>query len=357
MPASRGRATRVTVDRAPRSRASAPRRPSPSTTRRSSPRCAAWRSSCGDPAVKKILTEADGIGTPATRAAIIETLFERGYVERVGRAIVSTETGRALIRSLPEVATTPDMTAAWEAALRAIADGQADARRVPRARRRAARAARRRGTRPRPHRGPARRAGHAAGPRPLAPQATRAQTPAPPPPKERRIMNRRISTHPSQRRAARAPHRSARSQPLLVACTHPRRSRVRAALDLGPGETRIYLVRRVRRAALRRGPRRPWQAPRCRRLSAAKHFEDVVLLLHCVRQLALLAQRMPRPERRVPAHSFLRNVCALALGARALAARARRRPAREGPRDDPDAARLTLVPSARSRPMHTEPCT
>ena len=35
-----------------------------------------------DPAVKKILTEADGIGTPATRAAIIETLFERGYVER-----------------------------------------------------------------------------------------------------------------------------------------------------------------------------------------------------------------------------------------------------------------------------------
>ncbi|HTB72988.1 MAG TPA: DNA topoisomerase 3, partial [Polyangiaceae bacterium] len=33
-----------------------------------------------DPAVKKILTEADGIGTPATRAAILETLFERGYV-------------------------------------------------------------------------------------------------------------------------------------------------------------------------------------------------------------------------------------------------------------------------------------
>ena len=75
------------------------------------------------PAVKKILTEADGIGTPATRAAIIETLFERGYVERAGRTIVSTETGRALIASLPEVATTPDMTATWEAALRAITDG------------------------------------------------------------------------------------------------------------------------------------------------------------------------------------------------------------------------------------------
>ncbi len=75
-----------------------------------------------NPQVKKILTEADGIGTPATRAAIIETLFERGYVERVKRTIVSTETGRALVRSLPEVATTPDMTAMWEAAMRAITE-------------------------------------------------------------------------------------------------------------------------------------------------------------------------------------------------------------------------------------------
>jgi DNA topoisomerase-3 len=75
------------------------------------------------PAVKKILTEADGIGTPATRAAIIETLFERGYVQRVKRAVVSTETGRALVQCLPEVATTPDMTAVWEAAMRAITEG------------------------------------------------------------------------------------------------------------------------------------------------------------------------------------------------------------------------------------------
>src|ERR1019366_8730213 len=63
----------------------------------------------------------DGIGTPATRAAILETLFERGYVARAGRAIVSTEIGRALVTSLPEVATTPDMTATWEAALRRFA--------------------------------------------------------------------------------------------------------------------------------------------------------------------------------------------------------------------------------------------
>jgi DNA topoisomerase-3 len=76
-----------------------------------------------NPNIKKILTEADGIGTPATRAAIIETLFDRGYVTRVKKSIVSTETGRALITSLPEVATTPDMTAVWEAAMRSITDG------------------------------------------------------------------------------------------------------------------------------------------------------------------------------------------------------------------------------------------
>jgi DNA topoisomerase III len=75
-----------------------------------------------NPSVKKILTETDGIGTPATRAAIIETLFERGYVKRDKKSVVSTETGRALIHSLPEVATTPDMTAVWEAAMRAITD-------------------------------------------------------------------------------------------------------------------------------------------------------------------------------------------------------------------------------------------
>ena len=77
-----------------------------------------------NPNIKKILTETDGIGTPATRAAIIETLFERGFAARVKKTVVSTETGRALIRALPEVATTPDMTAVWEAAMRAITDGQ-----------------------------------------------------------------------------------------------------------------------------------------------------------------------------------------------------------------------------------------
>ena len=77
------------------------------------------------PEIKQLLREADGIGTPATQAAIIQTLFDRNYVEERNRQVTSTETGRALIRALPNVATQPDMTALWEAALRKIQDGRA----------------------------------------------------------------------------------------------------------------------------------------------------------------------------------------------------------------------------------------
>lgn len=77
-----------------------------------------------DPKARKILQDTDGIGTPATRAAIIETLFERRFVERTKKQIRSTPIGRALIDALPSVATTPDMTAVWESALRRIHDGE-----------------------------------------------------------------------------------------------------------------------------------------------------------------------------------------------------------------------------------------
>jgi DNA topoisomerase-3 len=74
------------------------------------------------PEIKKVLTDADGLGTPATRPGIIETLFHRNYIERRGKTIVSTALGRQLIGALPEVATTPDMTAVWETAMRAITE-------------------------------------------------------------------------------------------------------------------------------------------------------------------------------------------------------------------------------------------
>jgi DNA topoisomerase III len=77
-----------------------------------------------DPNVKRVLRETDGIGTPATQANIVETLFKRGFLEKRKRQIISTATGRLLIASLPALATTPDMTAVWELAIRRIADRQ-----------------------------------------------------------------------------------------------------------------------------------------------------------------------------------------------------------------------------------------
>ncbi|MCP4597884.1 MAG: DNA topoisomerase III [Neptuniibacter sp.] len=70
-----------------------------------------------DPDVKKVLKETDGLGTEATRAGIIELLFKRKFLSRKGKAIHSTETGRALINSLPGSSSKPDMTAQWEQSL------------------------------------------------------------------------------------------------------------------------------------------------------------------------------------------------------------------------------------------------
>jgi len=66
-----------------------------------------------------------GIGTPATRAAIIERLISVGYVEREGRALVATEKGRNVIRLLGEhPLTSPGLTGDWERRLARIEGGQ-----------------------------------------------------------------------------------------------------------------------------------------------------------------------------------------------------------------------------------------
>jgi DNA topoisomerase III len=65
-----------------------------------------------------------GIGTPATRAAIIERLLQVGYIERDGRALVVTEKGLNVIRLLGEHAlTSPGMTGDWERRLALIESG------------------------------------------------------------------------------------------------------------------------------------------------------------------------------------------------------------------------------------------
>jgi len=78
-----------------------------------------------DPRIKALLRETEGIGTPATQAAIIQRLFDRKYVEEKKRLIHSTPRARALIRALPHVATQPDMKALWESTLRKVQEGQA----------------------------------------------------------------------------------------------------------------------------------------------------------------------------------------------------------------------------------------
>ncbi|OCG38781.1 DNA topoisomerase III [Gilliamella sp. Gris1-4] len=73
-----------------------------------------------DPEIKKILRETDGLGTEATRAGIIELLFKRQFLTRQGKAIRSTEVGKNLILSLPDIMSMPDMTAHWELQLNEI---------------------------------------------------------------------------------------------------------------------------------------------------------------------------------------------------------------------------------------------
>jgi DNA topoisomerase-3 len=66
-----------------------------------------------------------GIGTPATRAAIIERLIDVGYVEREGRALVATEKGTNVIKFLGEHAlTSPSLTGDWEHRLGRIEEGE-----------------------------------------------------------------------------------------------------------------------------------------------------------------------------------------------------------------------------------------
>ncbi len=69
------------------------------------------------------LMEKHGLGTPATRARIVEVLLIRNYVERQKKTVVSTEKGRALLKVVPATAQSPELTGQWEAHLDAIAAG------------------------------------------------------------------------------------------------------------------------------------------------------------------------------------------------------------------------------------------
>ena len=68
--------------------------------------------------------ERKGLGTPATRAAILEKLVQTGFAERKGKQILPTKTGTLLISVLPDTLISPSLTAEWENSLALISKGQ-----------------------------------------------------------------------------------------------------------------------------------------------------------------------------------------------------------------------------------------
>ena len=77
-----------------------------------------------DQNLSKILEETSGLGTPATRADIIEKLFSTFYVERRGKELVPTSKGVQLVELAPEELRSAALTAQWEDQLAAIAKGK-----------------------------------------------------------------------------------------------------------------------------------------------------------------------------------------------------------------------------------------
>lgn len=80
-----------------------------------------------DERIRKNLKKCEGLGTPATRAGIVKNLVDRGYIETLGKGkkayYQSSEKGRNLIDSLPDVIRRPDLTAYFEDLLSQIEEG------------------------------------------------------------------------------------------------------------------------------------------------------------------------------------------------------------------------------------------
>lgn len=68
-------------------------------------------------------TEKKGLGTPATRAGILEKLVKSGYVQRKGKSLIPTQDGKNLIAVMPDTLKSPKMTAEWENTLIQIEKG------------------------------------------------------------------------------------------------------------------------------------------------------------------------------------------------------------------------------------------
>jgi DNA topoisomerase-3 len=85
-----------------------------------------------DPRIKALLLERDegkkgergGIGTPATRSAMLKTLKDRGYCVIESKKFIPTKLGLSFYKVLPRIATSPDMTALWHEQQQKIESGE-----------------------------------------------------------------------------------------------------------------------------------------------------------------------------------------------------------------------------------------
>lgn len=75
--------------------------------------------------LRAVMDSSNGIGTPATRADIIEKLFAANYVERRGKEIFPLSKGEQLVDLVPQDLKSPELTASWEQQLTAISKGAA----------------------------------------------------------------------------------------------------------------------------------------------------------------------------------------------------------------------------------------
>lgn len=78
-----------------------------------------------DEELRETMDKTSGLGTPATRADIIEKLFDSFYMERKGKEIVPTSKGIQLVGLVPEELKSPELTAKWEQQLSLISKGKA----------------------------------------------------------------------------------------------------------------------------------------------------------------------------------------------------------------------------------------
>lgn len=65
-----------------------------------------------------------GLGTPATRAAIIEQILKKGFIKREGKKLIATTEGKDLMKILPEDIKSPELTATWEYKLEKVSNGE-----------------------------------------------------------------------------------------------------------------------------------------------------------------------------------------------------------------------------------------